>query len=168
VAGRGGGPPPLRDPFPFRASCVLAISTGLALNGSFEWIRMAMGNFPFMLDPQAPIAWAVPAGLAAVAVLVMIALAWMGRSSRTHLVLIELLLVGTIGATLTAYAELRDLNIDLDRAAPAAISASVNRLYVTYSHHRNTTTTHCNLELLGWPTPTTLARARSTATSIPA
>jgi hypothetical protein len=86
--------------------------------------------------------------------LVIIALAWLGRSARTHLVLIELVLIGLIGATLTAYTEIHDFNIDLDHAAPVVIPAAVNQLYLTYSHSKNTTTTHCQLELRGWPTPT--------------
>jgi hypothetical protein len=148
--------PESRDPFPLRAACILAISTGLIINGGFETFRMA-GSFPFMLDPNAPVAWALSAGLGIVALLVVAALAWLGRSARTHLVLIELVLIGLIGATLTAYAEIHDFNIDLDRAAPTVIPASVGRLYLTYTTHKNTTTTHCQLELIGWPTPAAVA-----------
>jgi hypothetical protein len=148
--------PESRDPFPLRAACILAISTGLIINGGFEIFRM-VGSFPFMLDPNAPVAWAVLAGLGIVALLVTAALAWLGRSARTHLVLIELVLIGLIGATLTAYTEIHDFNIDLDRAAPVVIPASVGRLYLTYTTNKNTTTTHCQLGLIGWPTPTAVA-----------
>jgi hypothetical protein len=145
-----------RDPFPFRAACILAVSTGLAINGGLDWVRIVRSS-PFMLEPNLPALWALPVGLAVVALLMIVALAWMGQSARTHLVLIELILVGTIGATLTAYAEIRDFNMDLDHAAPTIIPASVERLYTTVTHRKGGTKTHCHLELRGWPTPTTLA-----------
>jgi len=149
-------PADARDPFPLRAACILAVSTGLAINGGLDWFRIVQSS-PFMLHPNLPVLWALPVGLAAVALLMIVALAWMGQSARTHLVLIELILVGTIGATLTAYAEIRDFNMDLDRAAPTMIPASVERLYTTFTRHKGSTKTHCQLELRGWPTPTTLA-----------
>jgi len=77
----------------------------------------------------------------------------MGRSARTHLVLIELVLIGTIGAVVTAYAELRDYDIDLDRGRPEMIDASIIQLYETYSHHKGKTTRHCHMTLQGWPMP---------------
>jgi hypothetical protein len=146
-----------RDPFPVRAACMLAISTGIAINAFVDGLHMSYGRFPFLIDQSAPYGAALTIGLGTVFLLVVAALAWMGRSSRAHLVLIELILIGTIGATVTAYSELRDFNIELDRAPPTVIAASVQQLYTTVSHHKGRTTKHCHLELLGWPTPTTLA-----------
>jgi hypothetical protein len=146
-----------RDRFPFRAACMLAISTGLAINAFVDVLHMSAGLFPFMLDTSAPYGLALAIGLGTVFLLIVSALAWMGRSSRAHLVLIELILIGTIGATVTAYSELRDFNIELDHAPSTVIEASVQRLYTTVSHHKGHTTTHCMVELLGWPTPTARA-----------
>ena len=46
--------------------------------------------------------------------LALIAIYTLGRSSRTHLVLIELLLLGSFGSIVTAYAELGDINVTAD------------------------------------------------------
>jgi len=142
-----------RDPFPFRAACLLAVSTGLAINGGFAIVRGTSGTFPFMVDLHAPARWALLVALGALSLLVAIALAWMGRSACTHLVLVELVLVGSLGAYVTAYAEFRDYNIELDRAPPRMIEASVTRLYDTYTHHKGQETRHCHVEMRGWPIP---------------
>ena len=51
-----------------------------------------------------------------VTLLIIMTLFILGRSSRTHLVLVELLLVGSIGTYLTVSAQMRDLNMEMDES----------------------------------------------------
>jgi hypothetical protein len=151
-ATKGGTVRDDRDPFPFRAACVLAVSTGLAINGAVELARMIPGDFPFMRDTLAPAPGALILGVTGILVLIVFALWFMGRSARTHLVLIELLLVGSFGAVTTAYAELRDFNMEYDRHPIEVAHASVAGTYDTYTRRRRGgKTRHCHVRMIGWP-----------------
>ena len=144
-----------RDPFPFRAMCVLAISTGLAINGGVSLVRMYPGDFPFMLQADAPVPLALLVAFATILALVAFALGFMGRSSRAHLVLIELLLVGSFGTVTTAYAELRDYNMEFDSKPPALHRAIIIDKYETYTRRRRGgKTRHCHIMMQGWPSAT--------------
>src|SRR4051794_18510504 len=57
-------PAATRDPFSFRAACILALSTGIAINAVFEVIRTATES-PFLLDNTRPFPWALLIGMAA-------------------------------------------------------------------------------------------------------
>jgi hypothetical protein len=148
-----------RDPFPFRAACVLGISTGLAINGGIGLVRAYPGDFPYMLNALAPLPFAVALGFAGIIGLIVCALWFMGRSSRTHLVLIELLLVGTFGAIASAYMELRDYNMEYDANPPNVHQATVTETWETYTRRRRGgKTRHCHVALLGWPSETATTR----------
>jgi len=145
--------PESRDPFPFRAACLLAISTGLAINGFLSLFPLEPPPFPALVNPLAPLILAIPIGLCVSALLALAALAWLRRSARTHLVLIEILLAGSAGAVLTAYSEIRDFNIEHDTAAPSMIEASVTKLTTsgrTWARRGR----NYHAELAGWPTAT--------------
>jgi hypothetical protein len=141
-----------RDPFPFRAACMLALSTGLAINGGFALVRMMPGDFPFLVNTVLPLPGALLIGAVAVVALIALTLWFVGRSARAHLVLIELLMVGSFGAVTTAYAELRDYNMDFDQQV-AAQYAAVTGTYDTYTTHKGHKTRHCHVQMIGWPFP---------------
>jgi hypothetical protein len=103
-----------RDPFVYRAAGILSLSTALALNGIAQWLRLRMFDGPITLDRTELFMDALGGGVAAVLVLVVATVLLLGRSARTHLVLIELLLVGAAGAVATTAAELRDANMEFD------------------------------------------------------
>jgi hypothetical protein len=138
-----------RDPFPRRAACILAVSTGLSINGAIELFHMVAGNFPVLGDADAPLGVALAIGFAIVLALAAIALQLMGRSARTHLVLLELLVSGGFGATVSAYAELRDYDIDYDTAPVRMVETTVAGKHTSHSRHR----THYHVELGAWPAP---------------
>ncbi len=142
--------PETQYPFPFRANCIRAISTGLGIRGFFSLFPLYPPPFPFMLNPLAPWIIAVPIGLCVFALLALAALAWLRRSARTHLVLIELFLVGMPGAMLNAYEMAHDFNIDRDRTSPSLSLATVTDLDIDPGG-RNTPTRY-RVELQGWPT----------------
>jgi hypothetical protein len=54
----------------------------------------------------------------ALPILVFIAVYWLGRGARTHLVLIELVTVGAIGLFASVAFEMRDINIEFDKSKP--------------------------------------------------
>jgi hypothetical protein len=150
--------PAARDPFPFRAALVLAISTGLAINGGIGLVRAYPGDFPYMLNAFAPLPLAIILGGAGILALVVFALWFMGRSSRAHLVLIELVLVGSFGAVTTAYAELHDYNMEFDAGPPVVHKAQVTNKYETYTRRRRGgKTRHCHIGLSGWPSETAVS-----------
>lgn len=112
-----------RDPFVIKATIILAISTGLAVNGGVHLMRLLWTKIPFTIDSNALLMNAVAIGALVTGALVLATLFLLGRSARAHLVLIEILLVGSFGATATAFTELRDANMELDRSAAATYQA---------------------------------------------
>ncbi len=105
-----------RDPFVLKAALILALSTGLAINGAVQLVRLIWTTVPFTLDGRALLVGSLWWGGGIVAALVVVSLLLLGRSARAHLVLIELLVVGSLGAVSSAFMEMRDLNMELDRA----------------------------------------------------
>lgn len=127
-----------RDPFVIKAAIILAISTGLVINGGLQILWIRGGGPPITLDISALLWHSVLLGLTIVALLIAATFYIIGRSSRTHLVLIEIVLVGTFGAMATCFVELRDLNIDSDRSVPAMhVVTSVDK-YVSSGRRRST------------------------------
>jgi hypothetical protein len=110
----------LRDPFVWRAIALLAVSTGLALNGLVHLIRLALTTLPFTVDNFGLWQAAILAGASIVTALVLFAILLIGYSARAHLVIAELLLVGSFGAIMTCFIGLRDANMELD-AQPATV-----------------------------------------------
>jgi hypothetical protein len=111
--------PSERDRYLVPAVVVLALSSGLAVNGFISWTRTLLSP-EFMLDTQhlKLYAWSIAACI--VAVLALAAILFLRGSSRVHLVLIELALVGTFGAVTTSSSALRDANIGFD-TSPALL-----------------------------------------------
>ena len=114
-----------KDPFVLKAAIILAVSTGLAVNGCVHLVRLFYTKMPFTVDTDRLLADAVFLGVGIVFVLIFSTLIVLGRSARTHLVLIELLLIGTFGAVSTAFSELRDMNIELDKSIAVAYEVNV-------------------------------------------
>lgn len=108
--------PAYRDKYLIPTVAILALSSGLAVNGVISWTRSFLASPEFLLDAQ-PLrlqAWVMAACI--VGVLMLVTGVFLKGSSRVHLVLMELALVGTFGAVSTSAAELRDANIEFDRS----------------------------------------------------
>ena len=106
------------DPFIIKAIVILAISTGLAINGAVHLYRILIIDVPFIVENGPLFSSSLPWGLGIIGVLIFFTLFFLGRTARTHLVLIELMLIGSFGAISTSYMVMRDANIDLDTGAP--------------------------------------------------
>lgn len=103
-----------KDPFLFKAAVILAISSGLFFNGALQTYRILMDEFPFVVDVDLLRMDTIFATVLIASILIFITWRILGRSARTHLVLIELIFVGCIGTGLTVNAQLRELNMEMD------------------------------------------------------
>lgn len=144
------------DNRPFLYSVVLlAFASALALNGAVHLFRiMALGYLPYTMD-RAQL-WTLAAIVAAVLLLVLAVatVALLGRSSRAHLVLVQVLLVGGLGAVASAFVELRDLNMEADTAKVQELATVVQGKHYTTHRKRNGGNSHnYYLELADWNTP---------------
>jgi hypothetical protein len=104
---------------------VLGISGGLALNAIVQLLRMVVSHFPFTVDTSQLWSYALLLAGAIVCALVFATLLLLGRSARLHLVLVEVLLFGSLGALGTAFVELRDFNMEADRGTPVELASTV-------------------------------------------
>jgi hypothetical protein len=107
----------LDDPFIWRAALMLSISTASAILGCYGLIRAFAGRTDILDSWQLFYSSAI-AGLVVTAIFVLAVLKVLGRSSRTHLVLIEGVLVGTLGFVLSMFALAREANITFDGQRP--------------------------------------------------
>lgn len=135
-----------RDPFVFKAAVLLAISTGFAINGAAHLLRLSWGNLPYTLDCSRLFTNAFFCGAVIVALLVVAAFVLLGRCARTHLVLIELCIVGLFGATATAFVELRDMNMELDQSPAVEYQTKILHKHISRSRR----STCYNLCLQDW------------------
>lgn len=103
-----------QDHFFLKACLLTAASAALAINGAIQLFRIGVSRFPVMVDHDALWALSVTVGLILLGLLIGACILWLGRTSRSHIVLIELLLVGGFGAMTSSYAELRNLNVGFD------------------------------------------------------
>lgn len=141
-----------RDPFILRAAIVLACSTGLVANGLSHLFRIFLTTDEFLIDTAQLWWYAAYGGAALVAVLVLLALVLLGRSARAHLVMVELVLAGSIGAVTTMFVELRDLNTEADTSAVVVVSAPVVGKTISRSRKGGT---HYSVQVQDWVEPGT-------------
>ena len=106
------------DPFVIKAALLLAISSGLAINGVIQLFRSYFGYFPLVLDNSAIFYDALQYSIVVLTIFLFVALFSLRRSARTHIVLLELLIVGSLGIFLTMAMEMRDINMEWDRSPP--------------------------------------------------
>jgi hypothetical protein len=103
------------DPFVLRAIALLSISTASAGLGLYGLIRSA-GRTDILESGHLFAACMFPGAVVAVCFLLLV-VAFLGRSSRAHLVLIEAALVGGFGFIASTYALGREANMEFDRHA---------------------------------------------------
>lgn len=92
-------------------------SAGAALLFLLVLRYLFLGRVPYTLDWAALLVDALSLGGALLGALLLTGLLLIRNSARAHLVLLELLLAGGFGAFGMAWAELRYLNMEFDRAA---------------------------------------------------
>jgi len=106
--------PVKRDPFIFKASALLAVSSGLFVSGVIHFYRLNWENTPFLVYFSDPLPLTLAISSSILLFLLILTVVLLGRSSRTHLVFIELILIGGIGLAANSYSVLRDVNMEYD------------------------------------------------------
>lgn len=104
----------LKDPFVFKAALILALSSALFVNGMIQLLRIEVIEVPFTIDVSNLALDSVLIGSIIILILIASSVLLLRRSARAHLIIIELVLVGYLGAVSTSFAELRDINMELD------------------------------------------------------
>jgi hypothetical protein len=131
--------PPLeqRDPFVARAAILLAVSSSSAAFAFVGWFWWRIGREP-LVDPWALFVIVFWVGLALHAALVWLALRWLGRSARAHLVLVELVLLGLPGVVASTFWLAREANMALDFSAPRVVEVSDASIHSVRSRRSRT------------------------------
>lgn len=111
------------------AVALLAISSGLLVHGLLHCYRIIQFPSPTILNVGELLWDSLILGLVLLGVLVGATLTLLWGSSRAHSVLLEILLVGSLGCALTAFVLLRDINYEFDRSPATATMAEVQDIY---------------------------------------
>jgi len=134
-----GTPTKRRDRFIVRASVLLALSSGLLVNGGIHGYRLLFwSGQPFTVDTQKLWTFAALGGVGVVVLMVLVVVSMLGRSARTHLVLIEILLAGSVGATLTIFSEIHAINMEMDSSQALRLISEVTGKTTTHSRKGGT------------------------------
>ena len=138
-----------RDSFVWRAAILLSVSTASALLGLFGLMRALSGRTD-ILEPFPLFRISALLGALFLVAFLMLILRVLGRSSRTHLVLIEALLVGGFGFVMSAFALAREADITFDRsvARPQRLSDITTEHRITRG--RRSTRHHYYLHTMDW------------------
>jgi hypothetical protein len=136
------------DPLWMRAAALLGIASGLFANGAVQCFRVGWNGLPNTLDDGALALYGAIGGATLLALLVLATWSLLGRTSRAHLVLLQVLLLGGPGAFATALTELRDLNMDADTAPATTYATRVVGTRVTHSRKGGT---HHYVTFGAWP-----------------
>ena len=126
------------DPLFLRSVVVLAFSSGLAIHGGVHLYRLLIFDSVTTLDLWRLLTAGLVAGGILLALQLLLATALLARSSRLHLIMLELLLVGSFGALSTGVVEVRDINIDLDTSEATPYATRVLDLRTSRSRRGGT------------------------------
>ena len=135
-----------RDPFIFRASILLTISTALVIAGYIHFLRVNFHNYvPFLVEEYSLFPMAITVAACVLLLFLILAVFLLGRSSRAHLVLLELFFVGGFGLTANSYTVIRDLNMEYDVSPEVVIEERV----LSKDIHRGKTTSY-SIDVRDW------------------
>jgi hypothetical protein len=136
------------DPYFFRSAILLAISSGLFINAIFQLSRIYFSGFPITVDMSGLLAFSTLTGVTITGILTVLAWRLLKSSSRAHLVLLEIITFGCLGAIGSSVVQLRELNTEWDDSPPTRFETSIVRKSIEENRKGNKTYT---LYLSGWP-----------------
>lgn len=113
------------DPWFRRSVIVLALSSGLAINGVVQLVRLNTVDSLVTLEGGALPYLGAATGLVLFGLLVQLCLVLLRGSSRLHLVLVEVLLVGGFGSFSSGILLARDANMAIDAEPPRTVLVHV-------------------------------------------
>jgi hypothetical protein len=138
-----------RDPIVVRAAVLGSVSTASAALGVLGLVRAVSGRSD-VLDLGLLFGCSALAGAVALAAFVLVVLLLLGRSSRTHLVLAEVLLAGGFGFVLSSFGLAREIDVELDsRPAETVVVRGASAEHRT-SRSKGRTRHHYSLALADW------------------
>ena len=138
-----------KDPLAWKAVLIVSISSAMLITGFLFLHQRIFWPLPGPIRASEMVSLSISTGIVVFALLAAVTIAWLGRTSRTHLVLIELALAGLIGAAMTSYGLLRDVNMSFDRSS--ALGHPVEVRDKTAERGRGYTLHY--LKLSGWDGP---------------
>lgn len=105
-----------RDRFVMWAAVLVGLSSALLLTGLIQAVRVELWQiYPGVLDKGRIALYGAATALVVIVSLTASAIALLGRTARTHIVLVELCTAGLIGAFLNGYVMVHDFNHEFDR-----------------------------------------------------
>lgn len=122
---------PWIDAYFYKSLVVLGVSTGFAINALIVCSIVFLGDFPFLLSTSDTLKHSIYIGIFSILVLVFFSVVWLKNSSRTHLVLVELMSIGLLGVVGTAFHELRNINMEMDQDIPELKNAELIKAYTS-------------------------------------
>jgi hypothetical protein len=132
--------PGRKDRFILKAAVLLGISTGLAAHAFINIFRLVMIDDTLIIDEGELLKGAIVIGLGITALLVAACIGLLGRTSRMHLVLVELITIGLAGAVGSAWVQLRDVNHEWDKGPVFEETLRVESLRTYSCGRRNRST----------------------------
>lgn len=104
------------DRFAMWATVLVGLSSALLVTGLIQAVRIELWQiYPGILDKERIAVYGAVAALVVIVSLTASAIALLGRTARTHIVLVELWSAGLIGAFLNGYVMVHEFNHEFDR-----------------------------------------------------
>ncbi|WP_019594827.1 hypothetical protein [Thioalkalivibrio sp. ALM2T] len=138
-----------KDSLAWKAVMIVSISSAMLITGFLYLHQRIFLPLPGPIRASEMVSLSIITGVIVFALLATLTIVWLGRTSRTHLVLTELALAGLIGAAMASYGLLRDINMSFDRSP--ALEHPVEVRDKTAERGRGYTLHY--LQLSGWDGP---------------
>ena len=136
------------DPLLYKTILILAMSSGLAITGLALLVADVFTDLPFLMERSALIKDAIYWGIGIVLLLLFLTVVMLGKGSRSHLVMLEVLLVGSFGAIATVGAQMNHYNIEWDESPASFFRVEVEKKKTSHSRRGRT---KYHLYFRGWP-----------------
>ncbi|WP_019627424.1 hypothetical protein [Thioalkalivibrio sp. AKL10] len=141
-----------REPFAWKAALFAGASSALLVGGLVLLAPIMFSPLPAPASMVGLLSLALPVAAIVIGSLMALTIVLLGRTSRTHLVLLELALAGYLGALMTSYGLLREANMAFDQAAPSQYVVEVQEK-TTRRSSRGGTRRYLRVDGWGGPQP---------------
>lgn len=115
------------DPYFIKSSLILAISSGLLINAIIQVSRINIFVMPITLDRVGLAAFSILGGTVITAILAASAWYLLNKTSRAHIVLLEIVTLGYLGAIGSTAAQIREMNSEWDTSSPHRYESRIVR-----------------------------------------
>ncbi len=128
----------VRDPFLIRAVAILSVSTGSLFYAMSFFLAHIYLKSPQLITLKPLIIDAAIIGLGMVVIMSIITINLLGKTSRAHLVLIEIILIGSFSFTTSAAFLMMDINSEYDFSKSHFTNVRVYSKRITYGRRAPT------------------------------